>query len=202
VRKHLIAVPTLSILITLATLAAAQDRTGVLFDFAGYGKETGGIPPSNPGDELFFCSIVDGFGSPLTWDPTKRYSAATDDLISLGQTIPDPHNIVVEYSNGRLVVFESDDPAAPCGNGIEYLVADFTSFILCYNSQFHSGAIEANLIFTGGEHLHELEVRAATLWGGVFVFGYDLQFDGQVLIEGAVSVEPDTWGSIKASFKQ
>ena len=177
-------------------------------------SETGGFPPSNPGDEFEVLSLVD-LSPPLTWDPVNfEYTVRLGDLVSEGQSQQGPYQIAVAYSGGTLVIYEDPrsggTPAVRCddpesfADGTPYLVGEVTSFSLFFNSQFNSGAADGRVTFTGGTHLHELGGNTSdVVLGGIFVFsgpGFPLQWDGQVCF-AAVPVEPTTWGQVKSTFR-
>jgi hypothetical protein len=77
-------------------------------------------------------------------------------------------------------------------------------FVIYYNTQYDSGAFEADVTFTGGSSYESLGSQTTGYtFGGVFIFGrpegYDLQWDGQILLD-PVAVEAKTWGAIKSAY--
>jgi hypothetical protein len=212
-----------ALLVGAVAMYPAGSFAASLIDFAGYSFEDGGFPASNLGDELTMVSIVDGLTTPLQWDPANnQYTLHLGNLISDGQAQPDPHNIVVEYTSGVIGVFEDSyaagtlaDPGVNPPNatapdsyidGIDYLSGNLESFTIFYNTQFHSGAFEAEVTFTSGAHHGDLGPQTTGYtFGGVFIFGtpsgYDLQWDGQILLD-PVPVEATTWGAVKAQFSR
>jgi hypothetical protein len=189
-----------------------------LIDFQGYSYEIGGFPPSPAGDALNFVALVDGLTPPLSWNPAgNEYTLHLTDLTSLGAQQPDPNNIVVEYSGGTLALHEDSsfnaDPGINPPNGTVpgtytdgplYLGGVLSNFTIFFNTQFNSGAFEADVAFQNGGHFGELGAQTTGYtFGGVFIFGtpsgYDLQWDGQILLD-PVPVEAVTWGAVKNTF--
>jgi hypothetical protein len=208
-------------LVALYPAGAIAGSRASLIDFGGYSYEDGGFPVSNLGDELAMVSVVDGLTTPLQWDPTNNeYTLHLGSLISAGQEETDPHNIVVTYDFGSIGLYEDAyatgtlaDPGvnppnatAPASyvDGNDFLLGELASFTIFYNTQFNSGAFEAEVTFTGGDHYGDLGPQTTGYtFGGVFVFGipqgYDLSWDGQILLD-PVAVEPVTWGAVKATY--
>jgi hypothetical protein len=191
-----------------------------LIDFQGYSYELGGFPPSQNGDALNFVALIDGLTPPLSWNPAgNEYTLHLSNLTSLGTQQPDPDNIVVHYAGGSLAMHEdasfNADPginppnASAPGSYIDgplYLGGTLTNFTIFFNTQFNSGAFEADVTFNAGGHFTELGAQTTGYtFGGVFIFGvptgYDLQWDGQILLD-PVPVENVTWGGIKGTFAQ
>lgn len=191
-----------------------------LIDFQGYSYENGGFPPSQVGDALNFVALVDGLTPPLSWNPAgNEYTLHLTNLSSLGTQQPDPNNIVINYSGGTLALHEdssfNSDPGVNPPNGSApssyidgplYLGGQLTNFTIFFNTQFNSGAFEADVTFVNGGHFTELGAQTTGYtFGGVFIFGvpqgYDLQWDGQILLD-PVPVQNVTWGSIKSTFAQ
>ena len=191
-----------------------------LIDFQGYSYESGGFPPSQVGDGLNFVALVDGLTPPLSWNPAgNEYTLHLTGLTSLGTDQPDPNNIVVHYAGGTLGLHEDSsfnaDPGINPPNGSApgsyidgplYLGGQLQNFTIFFNTQFNSGAFEADVTFNNGGHFGELGAQTTGYtFGGVFIFGvptgYDLQWDGQILLD-PVPVENVTWGSIKGTFVQ
>jgi hypothetical protein len=207
----------IAILVGVLCLAPATGaQASSLIDFVGFSYETGAFPPSNIGDDLNYVATVDGLTPPLSWNPAGfEYTMHLTDLISLGEDHPDPNNIVVHYNGGTLSMHEDssfnaepgiDPPNATAPStyvdGALYLRANIDELTVFFNTQFLSGAFEAEVTFFEGEHLTELGGQVTGYsFGGVFVFGspegYDLQWDGQILLD-PVAVEATTWGAIKA----
>jgi len=203
------------------TMPATQSQSASLIDFVGFSWETNGFPDSNIGDELELVAAIDGLTSPLTWDPgNNQYTLHLAGLISEGTQQPDSNNIIVTYSTGSVGMFEDalasgtiadpgvlpPNPTAPSSyiDGAQYLLGQTEEFTIFFNTQFNSGAFEASVLFTGGDHHGELGAQTiGYTFGGVFIFGtpngYDLQWDGQILLD-PVAVEEVTWGGIKSTF--
>jgi hypothetical protein len=203
-------------LLSLGLASGAQATS--LIDFVGYSYEFGGFPPSDPGDALNFVALVDGLTPPLSWNPAgNEYTLHLTNLTSLGAEHPDPNNIVVSYSGGVLNLHEDSSFNSETGinppnatvpssfiDGPLYLGGDLAQFTIFFNTQFNSGAFEADVTFNDGSHLAELGAQnTGYTFGGVFIFGtpqgYDLQWDGQILLD-PVAVEAVTWGGVKSTF--
>ena len=206
----------------ICLVPAASSDAASLIDFVGFSWESSGFPTSNAGDQLELVARVDGLTNPLSWNPAvNEYTMSVAGLTSLGAEAPDPQNIVVSYVGGQFGIYEdnllSGSTAAPGINppnataptsyqdGASFLLGDTQEFTIFYNTQFQSGAFEASVLFTGGDHHGELGAQTiGYTFGGVFIFGtpegYDLQWDGQILLE-PVPVEPTTWGDIKSQFR-
>jgi hypothetical protein len=211
----------MALLIGLLSLGFAPGADAAsLIDFQGYSYEMGGFPPSNIGDALNFVALVDGLTPPLSWNPAgNEYTLHLSSLTSNGTQQPDPNNIVIEYSGGTLALHEdssfNSDPGVNPPNasvpssftdGPLYLGGTLTNFKIFFNTQFNSGAFEADVTFDSGGHFGELGAQTTGYtFGGVFIFGvpqgYDLQWDGQILLD-AVPVEAVTWGAVKNTFAQ
>jgi hypothetical protein len=209
----------LALVIGLASLGLASGANAAsLIDFQGYSYESGGFPPSNVGDALNFVALVDGLTPPLSWNPAgNEYTLHLTSLTSTGTQQPDPNNIVVNYLGGTLAIHEdssfNSNPAVNPPNasvpssytdGPLYLGGTLTNFTIFFNTQFNSGAFEADVTFSNGGHFSELGAQTTGYtFGGVFIFGtpqgYDLQWDGQVLLD-PVPVENVTWGAVKNLF--
>jgi hypothetical protein len=71
------------------------------------------------------------------------------------------------------------------------------------------GSFEGTLNGLGGEILGDLCTDCAYTWGGTFTqetgadipAGYDMQMDGELLIEGSVANEFETWSGVKNLFR-
>jgi hypothetical protein len=207
----------IAILVSLLCLAPMTGTNAAsLIDFVGFSYETGAFPPSNIGDDLNFVAVIDGLTPPLSWNPADfEYTMHLTDLVSTGEEHPDPNNIVVSYNGGTLSMHEDSafnaDPGVNPPNatapgtyidGALYLEAEIQELTVFYNTQFLSGAFEAEVTFTGGGHFLELGLQTTGYsFGGIFQFGspegYDMQWDGQILLD-PVAVEATTWGSIKS----
>ncbi len=204
-------------LLSMTMFTGAQASS--LIDYNGFSFEQGAFPPSNPGDALSFVSIVDGLSAPLSWDPNSyQYTIYISGLVSQGEEHPDPNNIVVHYSGGLFDLYEDSqfnanpgenppNASAPASyiDGSLYLGGLMSRFVIYYNTQYNSGAFEADVAFTHGTNYDELgNQTTGYTFGGVFVFGtppgYDLQWDGQVLLD-PVPVQAKTWGAIKLAMR-
>jgi hypothetical protein len=203
-------------LLSLTGFAGAHAAS--LIDYVGSSYELGGFPPSSAGDNLSFVALVDGLSAPLSWDPANyQYTIHISSLTSLGEQHPDPNNVIVEYSGGAFDLYEDSQfnadpgvnppndtsPATYIDGGL-YLAGNMSHFVIYYNTQYQSGAFEADVTFTHGSDFQDLgNQTTGYTFGGVFLFGapqgYDLQWDGQILLD-PVAVEASTWGGVKNAF--
>jgi hypothetical protein len=207
-----------TIVLALAAVpAAAQVAT---IDYYGFGWETGGIPPSNPGDVLTFTGVADFvdpvFGVSLG---SAEITFHAHDLISTGEVPLGGGNVVIAYTGGTLDVYV--DPAQnadwgvfpPNGTSPSSFVdgdllfsGNFSSFSLFFTSA-GDGAFEGNLDGVAGSILNGGCTDCAFTWGGAFTpdvaqvpDGYDLQIDGQFEVDLAVPTQETGWGHVKALY--
>ena len=192
-------------------------------DYLGYGWETGGMLPSNAGDELIITSVADdidpAFGVDLN---TEEVTLHIYGLISAGQQDMGGY-YVVNYTGGTLDIFEDPamnadwgtnppNPTSPStfSDGSLFFRGAFTSFTMYFDSSGASGSFEGNLDGIEGSIINEMCTNCVYTWGGSFSqesdaqipAGYDLQIDGVFEIDSAVDAETASWGSVKALFNR
>jgi len=190
-------------------------------DYVGYSWETGGFPPSVAGDELVCLGVTSNL------DPIFGVDLGVDELtfhlyglISTGEVPLGGGMVMVTYTGGMMDVWRDGaqnadwglnppNPTAPASfvDGTLFFRGafnDFTVFMLGDGS----GSFEGTLNGLGGEVLGDLCTDCAYTWGGTYTQlsaqvpdGYDMQMDGELLIEGSVAEDVQTWSGVKALFR-
>ena len=215
---------SLSLLFSLALLGvtATQSNAVVLVDYVGFAYETGGLLPSDPGDELVFTAVATNV-DPLTGVDlgTAEVTFYVYGLISTGQGTDVFGNAIITYSGGTLEVWRDfaqnadwgvNPPNATSpstfGDGTLLFQGDFVSFVLVMNPTTGAGAYEGYLDGIGGTLISACSGCGYT-WGGAFgensgaqiLEGYDLQIDGVLEVDGSVTTETTDWGRIKSMYR-
>ncbi len=68
--------------------AAAGQGFDLISDMQGFAWETGGFPPSIPGDQLSAVGTVGSFHDSIPFDPEKLFSTwYLRDLVSVGEVV-------------------------------------------------------------------------------------------------------------------
>jgi len=216
----------LSVVMALLTGSAALAQNAII-DYQGYAWETGGIPPSDPGDVLSIVGVVDAidsrFGVNLATEEVTLYVTS---LTSTGQVDLGGGVLSISYSGGSIDLYR--DPAmdhdygvnppnatAPSTfvNGSLFLGGTFSNFFLFYDTATGSGAYEGNVTFTSGSGLTTLNqiqangytfggVLSDNTSGGNVPEGYDLQVDGTIEVEVIVGVQQKSWSGIKDLYRR
>lgn len=202
--------------IMLAVPVSAQ--MVAIIDYVGFGWEDGGFPSSNPGD------MLDVYAVATNLDPIFGINLATEevtvhiyDLVSTGEVPVGGGTVLIGYTAGKIDVYA--DPAQdadwgtfpPAGatgwtNGTKILAGAFTDFTLLVNS-FGAGAFEGNIDGIGGT-VAQLCNGCEYTFGGAFTKdtgaqipdGYDLQIDGTLEVDAAVSTTESSFGKIKSLY--
>lgn len=213
----------LVILFAVGALIPATSAQGIeIADYVGYAWETGGFPPSNPGDELKFVGVADAV------DPLMGVDLATEEvtfyvygLISTGASVDDPAPgfTTYYYTGGMLEVYRDAAKNAAYGttppnltapstftDGTLLLKGSFTSFAITYDL-FGNGSYGGPADGLSGELITSCTGCIFT-WGGSFTNdvgaqipdGYDLQLDGILDIDSAVPSPSTDWGTIKSKY--
>jgi hypothetical protein len=204
---------------SLALAANAFAQGSQILHVSGHSFETGGFPPSNPGDQFQAVGDLNDIDVPLVWDTANySYTFHVRQLVSVGEV-----NIagtrVVGYTGGLFTIYVDWLPSngnyginPPNGtspstfsDGIStYLDGFFSDFTLTYNDITQSGSFTGTLNFTGGDVFPLLSATNGWTFGanlaGVSPTGYDLQLNGDVFLN-VVGVEESTWGGIKALYQ-
>ena len=218
---HRLKVVSIVVACTLAFTTAAWGQSAVI-DYFGFGWETGGLPPSNPGDELVFTGVADFldpiFGVDLA---TEEVTFHVYDLISTGEIPLGGGTILVGYTGGSLDIYRDASKNADWGtfppnatspstfsDGTLLFSGSFVDFALFLNTATGGGSYEGNLQGIAGEILASPCGGCAYTWGGAFSEasgaqipdGYDLQMDGQFEIDESVGTRATDWSSVKALY--
>lgn len=208
-------------------MAGGAQADVALIDYQGYSYESGGFPPSNPGDLLMILGIVDNldprFGVNLL---LTEVTVVASGLVSAGQVDMGGGYLSVAYNGGSLNLY--DDPSmdhdyginppngtAPSSfsNGTLFLSGTFENFFLFFDTTTGTGAYEGYLTFTSGSGLAALNqinapgytfggVLTSAAAGGNVPTGYDLQVDGVIQVGPFVAVQPMSWGAVKEMFRK
>jgi len=217
-RKSLSLALALSLTCILFALPASAQLVAII-DYVGFGWEDGGFPSSNPGDVLEVYAIATAV-DPLFGVNTATHEVTVHiyDLVSTGEFL-DPFSgfTFVGYAAGMIDVYadptqDSDwgtfPPAGASGwtNGTKILAGAFTDFTLVVNGS-GAGAFEGNIDGIGGT-VAELCSGCEYTFGGAFTkdtgaqipSGYDLQIDGVLEVDAAVSASQTSFGRIKALY--
>ena len=189
-------------------------------DYIGYGWETGGFPVSDPGDELHFVGITDYL------DPEFEVDLGVDELtlhvyglLSVGE-VDLGYYTIVTYSGGYLEMYQDSSNNADWGinppnatvpgtfaDGELFFAGEFTDLAIYYFAD-GTGSFTGNLNGVSGTMIDTGCTGCIYTWGGAFTWdsgaqileGYDLQIDGVLEIDAAVSTDAATWGSVKSLF--
>lgn len=207
-------------LVLAAVLSVPAFAQVASIDYIGFGYETGGIFPSDPGDELVIAAIADWvdaeFGVDLGIDELTFHVYG---LTSAGQ-IDAGGTTVVNYVGGYLEIYQDSSKNADWGvnppnatspgtftDGSLFFQGSFNDFTLFFTPD-GNGAFEGSLDASGGTMIDGSCADCVYSWGGSFTRdagaqipgGYHLQIDGVFQIDSAVSSETSNWGSVKALF--
>lgn len=211
--------PLLLLIVSLGLLAAfsASAVDYAIIDYVGFAWEDGGIPSSNPGDVLAFTAVATGidaiFGVDLQSEEVTVYVYG---LVSLGE-VPSPPFTYISFSGGNIEVYADPlndhdwgtfPPNPQLGtftNGTLLLSGMFTSFDLALDGNV-SGNFQGFIDGVGGTVASACTGCEFT-FGGAFgrdiaqvPDGYDLQIDGQLYVDEAVSTEETSFGAVKALY--
>lgn len=210
----------LSLVMAFASSALAQQQ---ILHVSGNSWEDDGVggtfPPSNVGDVLNVCGILNDIEAPLVWDTANySYTMWIRSLTSLGEAVFGTIH-VASYTGGLFTIYVDWLPSnhnygvsppngtAPStfNDGIStYLDGYFTDFTLTFNNATASGGFSGHLSFTGGDVYPLLTATDGWAFGaniaGTSPSGYDLQMNGDVFLE-VVSVEPMSWSGVKSLYR-
>ena len=201
------------------TIGPASAGVVALMDYVGNGWETGGFPPSNPGDMLEVTAVVDAldplFGVDLALEEVTIYITG---LISTGGFLDPFGNTVTAYVGGSISVYA--DPLKDADWGIfppNVQISTFTNGVLLFDGLFTDftltmtpggfGGYDGSIDGVGGTSAVLCDDCAYT-FGGAFgkdtgaaiPEGYDLQMDGTLEVDAAVSTTDVSFGAIKAIY--
>lgn len=205
----------------VATAPAALAQENPHIDYFGYAWETGGFPPSDPGDELIFTCVADYVAD--------FFGVSLDDfeltfhlygMINCGSTTLPSGTEVISYCDGYLDVYmdaakDADwgvnppNPTSPSTftDGILFFHGPFSSFTM-YMTSYGYGSYEGTLDGESGWVINEICENCAYTWGGAFskdiaqvLEGYDLQIDGVLEMDIEVGNAESTWANVKALYR-
>lgn len=208
-------------------MAGSAQGQNALIDYQGYAWETGGVPPSLPGDVLSIVGVVDNldprFGINLLVD---EVTLSVANLTSTGQVDIGGGILSIAYVGGSIDLYQDPSQDHDYGtnppnatapstftNGTLFLGGTFTSFFLYFDPSTGSGAYEGNVVFNAGSGLaalNQLNANGYTFGGvlntnasgGNVPQGYDLQADGTIEVEVRVGVEQKSWSTIKDMYRR
>ncbi len=207
-------------ILTFVALAMPVTAQVANIDYIGYGFETGGLFPSNAGDELVISTIAD-FADPVFAVDlgTSELTLHISGLISSGETI-NGTTTVVNYVGGIMEIYQDGAMNADWGvnppnatapgtftDGDLFFRGEFSNFTL-YFAPGGYGSFEGTLNGVGGTMIDGSCTGCIYTWAGSFSpevgaqipQGYDLQVDGVFQIDSTVDTETSNWGSVKALF--
>lgn len=213
--------------VAMALMATNAFAVNAIIDYQGYAWESGGLPPSNPGDILSVVGVVDAIDARFGVNfATEEVTLFASGLVSTGQVPVGGGVIQIAYNGGTLDLYR--DPAKNHDYGVNpanatapstfvdgalFLSGPFTSFFLFLDTTSGSGAYEGNVVFNAGSGLTTLNQIQASGYtfggvlnsaasGGNVPGGYDLQVDGTIEVEVIVGVEQKSWGAVKSLYKR
>jgi hypothetical protein len=210
----------LSLVMAFASSALANQQILHLSGNAWEDDGPGGtFPPSNVGDVLNVCGILNDIEAPLIWDTANySYTLWMRGMVSLGESVFGTTH-VASYSGGLFTIYVDWLPSnhayginppnatAPStfNDGIStYLDGYFTDFTMTFNNNTASGSFTGTLNFTGGDVYPLLTATNGWTFGaniaGTSPTGYDLQMNGDVYL-AIVAVEPQSWGGVKNLYR-
>ncbi|HMB68138.1 MAG TPA: hypothetical protein VKU85_02465 [bacterium] len=203
----------------VAMTGTAFAQTTQILHVSGNAWETGGFPPSDPGDGLNLVGILNDIEAPLVWDTANySYTMYVRQLVALGEVDVNGTRLA-SYSGGLFTIYvdwlpsnhnygtnppNTSSPSSFSDGISTYLDGYFTGFSLSFNDVTQSGSFSGTLNFTGGDVFPLLNATTGWTFGanlaGVSPTGYDLQMNGDVYLT-VVGVEDESWGGIKALYR-
>jgi len=219
-RKNMI--HSLAAVLFLMTAGAGASALAAVVDYVGFGWETGTIDPSLPGDELAMAFVVTNLDDLFEVDlGLTEATIYIDGLISTGEVTDGDDVTTISYTGGTLSLyadpsFDSDWGVEPANgtvpstfvNGELVFEGVFNSFTLVHRPG--GGVFEGFLNGTGGSALDGACTNCAYTFGGTFdnrnagaqiPAGYDLQIDGILDVENAVSTDSISLDAVKSLYR-
>lgn len=212
--------PLILSLVLVAVFAVPAMGQVASIDYIGFGFETGGFFPSEPGDQLVVTAIADNADAEFEVDlAMDELTFHVYGLISTGQTDM-AGNTMINFTGGTLDIYQDGSQNADWGinppnptspstfnDGTLFFRGAFTAFTM-YVTPDGNGSFEGNLDAQAGTMIDGSCSGCVYTWGGSFTTaagaqipeGYDLQIDGVFQIDASVSNETSNWGSVKALF--
>ncbi len=210
-----------ALLLLTAFVPAVQAQGIQIIDYVGFGWETGGFPPSDPGDVLSFVANA------ATVDPLVGVDLDTEEvtfyiygLTVAGSDVDVNGTTTTLYSGGVLEVWRDAAKNADYGtfppngtvpstfnDGTLLLRGNFTTFTVLMASD-GSGFFGGPADGVAGELITACTGCIYT-WGGSFdpnsgvqmPDGYDFQMDGVLEVDPTVPTQSErAWGSLKAVY--
>lgn len=205
-------------LVALFALPASAQIHGI--DYVGYGWHDG-VPVKAIGDEFMFAGVANGidpvFGIDLETEELTLYvyGLLITSEVDLGGGVT-----AVTYSGGYLEMYNESTPNAAWGinppnatvpstfiDGSLFFSGEFTSMTI-YFLPGGGGNFEGNLNGIAGTMIDASCTGCVYTWGGTFDTdatvtipeGYELQVDGVLEVDAAVSTSQATWGAVKALY--
>lgn len=201
---------------------AVQGAVAAVVDYVGYAYETGGLVPSDPGDQLSVACTVSQIDPLFQVDlGTQEATLFIDGLVSQGANVNQTTGTTTTiYTGGTIAVYASFDhnhdwgvsppnPTAPSTfiDGDLVFMGNFTSFTLVLQAS-GSGVFQGTIDATGGSALagpcsdcsYTIAGTFSLLTGANIPAGYDLQVDGILDVDSAVDNENISWGELKSQF--
>ena len=189
---------------------------GAGLDYQGYAFETGGLPPSEPGDELQIPFIVNSASEELGLDPAAgEITGWVSGLVSTGTQDAGDGVLLVTYGTGRVDIYRDPSSDHDFGtlppnatvpgsftNGELCLAGTLTDFVLYFDTETRTGAYQGTVVLDSGACLGALgtDRLEGFTFGGVLSpeavgagnvpEGYDLQVDG--FLEAQKVTPPET----------
>lgn len=212
------------ILVSSALLAFAAPSSAsmvALMDYSGFAWEDGGVPASNPGDVLNITAIALTYDAAFGVDPgSAEVTLYIYDLVSTGGFYDaGSGNTFISYVGGTIEVYEGASLNHDWGvfppNASQ---STFTDGSLLFEGNFSrfnliitdagNGAYDGEIDGVGGTAAQICSDCAYT-FGGLFgrevgaqiPEGYDLQIDGTLEVDAAVSASVSSFGAVKALFQ-
>jgi hypothetical protein len=203
-----------------AVAVPASASTVALMDYSGFAWETGGVPSSNPGDVLQITGVA------TTYDPLFGISPSAGevtiylyDLVSTGEFVDVWGYTNIAYTGGMIEVYEGATLNHDWGTfPPNALLSTFTDGTLIFAGEFSrfnltlfgngTGVYDGEIDGVGGTAA-QICTDCAYTFGGAFgresgaqlPDGYDLQIDGTLEVDAAVSGNVATFGAVKALFQ-
>ena len=191
-------------LAAFASLVSPIPAVATTLDYQGYGFETGGFPPSSPGDVLSIPVVVNVASNALGVDfEAEELTGWISGLVSGG--VQDGGDAVqfFTFAAGRIEFYRDASRDHDFGinptsatvpssfvNGTLCLAGTISDFVLFLDTESNTGAYEGHVVFDEGECLGLLDAVSAEgfTFGGVLTRaaigdgavpeGYDMQVDG------------------------
>jgi hypothetical protein len=199
--------------------AAAQELNSVIH-FSGLAFEEGHFPPSYFGESLTAVGNITQIQEPLFWSPSRySYTFHIGGLMSLGEAVYGTIH-VAEYVGGELTIHvdglpsnaaygtnppNATSPATFMDGPTVYLQGYFSSFVMTFNTQSHSGSVAGKVTFTGGNAFPQLTNPVGWTVGAQIGYtvpaGYDVDWNGALYVSGPLATEVASWGQIKSLYR-